>query len=156
VALSGAGTLTATPRAAEEHSAGGCGPAPDRLERAREESGAERGRPRTRFAVPVGRLDVTPQNPSRILVNRIAAGGTTFQSQTVGLPVRTAGTQDKPMMAIDDVPTSPLPLDGRARITRAVRLTLRRAGRSPSVTALRASAAASSVWLGWDALAGLR
>jgi len=48
------------------------------------------------------------------------------------------------------------PLDGRARVISATRLTLRRAGRSPSVTALRATAAASAVWLGWDALARLR
>ena len=46
-------------------------------------------------------------NPSRIAVNRIAAGGTTFQSQSVGLPVGTSGTQDKPMMTIDNTPTSP-------------------------------------------------
>ncbi|MGH2841302.1 MAG: hypothetical protein ACRDKY_10830, partial [Solirubrobacteraceae bacterium] len=46
-------------------------------------------------------------NPSRIVVVRAAPGATTFQSQTVGLPVRTAGTQDKPMMTIDNSPTSP-------------------------------------------------
>jgi phosphodiesterase/alkaline phosphatase D-like protein len=46
-------------------------------------------------------------NPSRIVVNRIAAGGTTFQSQTVGLPVGSSGTQDKPMMTIDNTQTSP-------------------------------------------------
>jgi hypothetical protein len=46
-------------------------------------------------------------NPSRIVVNRIAAGGTTFQAQTVGLPVGASGTQDKPMMTIDNTPTSP-------------------------------------------------
>ncbi len=46
-------------------------------------------------------------NPSRIVVNRIAAGTTTFQPETVGLPARTAGTQDKPMMTIDNSPTSP-------------------------------------------------
>ena len=46
-------------------------------------------------------------NPSRIVVNRIAAGGTTFRAQTVGLPTGAAGTQDKPMMTIDTTPTSP-------------------------------------------------
>jgi phosphodiesterase/alkaline phosphatase D-like protein len=46
-------------------------------------------------------------NPSRIVVNRIAAGGTTFQAQTVGLPVGASGTQDKPMMTIDNTSTSP-------------------------------------------------
>jgi hypothetical protein len=44
---------------------------------------------------------------SRIVVNRIAAGGTTFNSVTTGLRVRTTGTQDKPMMTIDDASTSP-------------------------------------------------
>jgi hypothetical protein len=48
--------------------------------------------------------------PSRIVVNRIASGGTTFRPATVGLKTRTPGTgelQDKPMMTIDDTPTSP-------------------------------------------------
>jgi hypothetical protein len=45
-------------------------------------------------------------NPSRIVVNRIAPGLTTFQPQTVGLRQRTAGTQDKPMMTIDNTPGS--------------------------------------------------
>jgi Bacterial Ig-like domain len=45
--------------------------------------------------------------PSRIVVNRIAAGTNTFQAQTVGLQQRTSGTQDKPMMTIDDSPSSP-------------------------------------------------
>jgi hypothetical protein len=45
--------------------------------------------------------------PSRIVVNRIGAGTTSFQPQTTGLPIRTAGIQDKPMMTIDDTPTSP-------------------------------------------------
>jgi hypothetical protein len=54
-----------------------------------------------------GGLTLGGSNPSRIVVNRIAAGGTIFQSQTVGLPVGTAGTQDKPMMTIDNTPTSP-------------------------------------------------
>ena len=48
-----------------------------------------------------------PGNPSRIVVNRIAPGTTTFQPQTVGLPARTTGTQDKPMMTIDNTPTQP-------------------------------------------------
>jgi phosphodiesterase/alkaline phosphatase D-like protein len=46
-------------------------------------------------------------NPSRIVVNRVASGGSTFQAQTVGLPVGSSGTQDKPMMTIDNTPTSP-------------------------------------------------
>jgi Divergent InlB B-repeat domain len=46
-------------------------------------------------------------NPSRIVVNRIAADLTTFQAQTVGLPARTDGIQDKPMMTIDNSPASP-------------------------------------------------
>ena len=45
-------------------------------------------------------------NPSRIVVNRIAPGLTTFQPQTVGLRQRTGGTQDKPMMTIDNAPGS--------------------------------------------------
>ncbi len=45
--------------------------------------------------------------PSRIVVNRIAAGTQSFQPLTVGLPQRTTGTQDKPMMTIDDSPSSP-------------------------------------------------
>ena len=45
--------------------------------------------------------------PSRIVVNRFAPGATAFQGQTVGLPVRTGGTQDKPMMTIDNSPSSP-------------------------------------------------
>ena len=46
-------------------------------------------------------------NPSRIVVNRFAPGATSFQPQTVGLAQRTAGTQDKPMMTIDNAPSSP-------------------------------------------------
>jgi len=46
-------------------------------------------------------------NPSRTIVARLAPGATAFQSQTVGLPARTAGTQDKPMMTIDNAPASP-------------------------------------------------
>src|SRR5437879_6287257 len=66
-ALSAAGTLTATALAAENDSGGGFGPAPSPLERAREESGVGEGRPATRFAVPAGRLDVTP---SELLAGR--------------------------------------------------------------------------------------
>jgi PKD domain-containing protein len=44
--------------------------------------------------------------PSRITVSRVAAGTDTFVN-TVGLPVRTDGTQDKPMGAIDMDPSSP-------------------------------------------------
>ena len=46
-------------------------------------------------------------NPSRIVVNRIAAGGGSFRAQTVGLTARTSGTQDKPMMTIDNSSSSP-------------------------------------------------
>ncbi|MEA2217543.1 MAG: large repetitive protein [Solirubrobacteraceae bacterium] len=46
-------------------------------------------------------------NPSRIVVDRIAPGATTFQPATVGLAHRTSGTQDKPMMTIDNSPSSP-------------------------------------------------
>ncbi len=45
--------------------------------------------------------------PSRIVVNRISAGSNTFHSLTVGLPVRVAGEQDKPMMTIDNSAGSP-------------------------------------------------
>jgi len=45
--------------------------------------------------------------PSRVVVNRIAAGTQSFQPLTVGLPRRTAGMQDKPMMTIDNSPSSP-------------------------------------------------
>ena len=48
-----------------------------------------------------------PGQPSRIVVNRIAPGETSFQAFTVGLRQRTAGTQDKPMMTIDNSPSSP-------------------------------------------------
>jgi subtilisin-like proprotein convertase family protein len=49
-----------------------------------------------------------PGEPSRIVVNRIAPGATTFRTFTVGLPERTgAGIQDKPMMTIDNSPASP-------------------------------------------------
>jgi hypothetical protein len=44
--------------------------------------------------------------PSRITVSRVAAGTDTFVN-TVGLPRRTNGTQDKPMGAIDMEPASP-------------------------------------------------
>ena len=52
--------------------------------------------------------------PSRIAINRIAAGTTAFQPLTVGLPLpddggdaADAGQQDKNMMTIDNAPTSP-------------------------------------------------
>ncbi len=45
-------------------------------------------------------------NPSRIVVARSAPATTTFVN-TVGLPARTTGTQDKPMMTIDNSPASP-------------------------------------------------
>jgi hypothetical protein len=45
--------------------------------------------------------------PSRIVVNRVAAGGSSLQPVTTGLPTRTNGTQDKPLMTIDDAPASP-------------------------------------------------
>ena len=45
-------------------------------------------------------------NPSRIVVNRIAAGETSFRDVTVGLPLSagTNGTQDKPLMTVDNAP----------------------------------------------------
>jgi len=47
-------------------------------------------------------------NPSRIVVSRAAPGASAFQPQTVGLPRRGgSGTQDKPMMTIDNSPASP-------------------------------------------------
>ncbi|CAN5141177.1 hypothetical protein BH18ACT14_BH18ACT14_05640 [soil metagenome] len=45
-------------------------------------------------------------NPSRIVVNRISPGLTMSRPQIVGLRQRTAGTQDKPMMTIDNAPGS--------------------------------------------------
>jgi PKD repeat protein len=49
-----------------------------------------------------------------IVVNRIAAGGTEFQPKTValprrkyGFPIATAGIHDKPMMTMDNSPSSP-------------------------------------------------
>jgi len=52
-------------------------------------------------------LNSSPASPARIVVNRIAAGDTNFRPQTVGLPRRTAGQQDKPLMTIDNGPGSP-------------------------------------------------
>jgi hypothetical protein len=46
-------------------------------------------------------------NPSRIVVNRIDPVTNNFQTRTVGLPVRTSGTQDKPLMTVDNGPASP-------------------------------------------------
>src|SRR4051794_16078222 len=56
-----------------------------------------------------GPSDSGTNGASRIVVNRIAAGGTTFQAKSVGLPIRTPGSagQDKPMMTFDDSPSSP-------------------------------------------------
>jgi hypothetical protein len=48
-----------------------------------------------------------PGQPSRIVINRIAPGATSFEPFTVGLTQRTSGTQDKPMMTIDNSPSSP-------------------------------------------------
>ena len=45
--------------------------------------------------------------PSRIVINRIAAGSRAFRTVTTGLPMRTSGTQDKPMMTIDESLSSP-------------------------------------------------
>ncbi|MEY2515840.1 MAG: hypothetical protein QOJ89_3198, partial [bacterium] len=50
---------------------------------------------------------LTTGSSSRIFVNRIAAGTTTFQSKITGLPRNGTGTQDKPMMTIDNTATSP-------------------------------------------------
>ena len=52
-----------------------------------------------------GGLSLTPG--SRIFVNRIAAGTSAFNTVTTALPVRTTGTQDKPMMTIDNDSGSP-------------------------------------------------
>ncbi len=48
-----------------------------------------------------------PTNPSRILVDRIPAGSSMLQPVTTGLRQTGSGTQDKPMMAIDNHPSSP-------------------------------------------------
>jgi len=49
--------------------------------------------------------------PSRIVVNRISAGSTSFHSATVGLRVpsgvSSGATEDKPMMTVDNDPGSP-------------------------------------------------
>jgi hypothetical protein len=56
-----------------------------------------------------GPADPGPNGPSRIVVNRIGAGTTTFQAKNTGLRIRTAGSagQDKPMMTVDNSPSSP-------------------------------------------------
>jgi hypothetical protein len=54
-----------------------------------------------------GNLTCDSVAPSRIVVNRVAAGGNTFQAQNVGLKFNVAGQQDKNLMAIDNSPTSP-------------------------------------------------
>ncbi|MDX6682481.1 MAG: hypothetical protein QOG94_2520 [Solirubrobacteraceae bacterium] len=46
-------------------------------------------------------------SPSRAIVARAAPGATTFGALTTGLRTRTGGDQDKPMMTIDNSPTSP-------------------------------------------------
>src|SRR4051794_11395583 len=51
--------------------------------------------------------DTRPATDSRIVVNRIAAGSTNFQTKSTGLPVNTDAEQDKPMMTVDNSPTSP-------------------------------------------------
>ena len=49
-----------------------------------------------------------PDVPSRIVLNRVAPGQASFQPMSVGLPERgRGGTQDKPMMTIDNAPSSP-------------------------------------------------
>jgi len=54
---------------------------------------------------------VSSNNPSRIVVNRISAGSTSFHANTVGLAVpsgvTSGATEDKPMMTIDNDPGSP-------------------------------------------------
>src|SRR3954452_21036602 len=45
--------------------------------------------------------------PSRIVVNRIAAGTTAMQPLTTGLPITPGTDQDKPMMTIDNSASSP-------------------------------------------------
>ncbi|MFL5885668.1 MAG: hypothetical protein ACJ77M_11405, partial [Thermoleophilaceae bacterium] len=45
--------------------------------------------------------------PSRIVVNRIAAGTTAMRPITTGLPITANTSQDKPMMTIDNSATSP-------------------------------------------------
>ena len=54
-----------------------------------------------------GGLSYNAEDEGFIVVNRIAAGTTTFQSTTVAIPRRTLGIQDKPMMTIDNSATSP-------------------------------------------------
>ena len=51
-------------------------------------------------------FDLPGSTPERIVVNRFAPGSTSLQSQTTGLPSRTSN-QDKPMMTVDNEPTSP-------------------------------------------------
>jgi subtilisin-like proprotein convertase family protein len=57
-----------------------------------------------------GGLSRAVPGPSRIVVNRIAPGETSFQPLTTGLPefsANAAAVQDKPMMTIDNSPSSP-------------------------------------------------
>jgi hypothetical protein len=101
------------------------------------------GLTRGRGAVELGRATIARTSARRtslsIPLSRRALRALTGRT-TVSIELRVTGT----------------PLDGRAPITRAMRLTLRRRGTSPTVTALRAGAAASPVWLGWNALGVLR
>jgi hypothetical protein len=55
-----------------------------------------------------GGLTFDPNGPvdGRIVVNRFAPGSTSLQAQTTGLPTRQS-SQDKPMMTVDNGPTSP-------------------------------------------------
>lgn len=52
-------------------------------------------------------VDNGPDNPSRIVVNRVDATTNSFQPMSVGLPARTNGQQDKNMMTIDNALQSP-------------------------------------------------
>lgn len=45
--------------------------------------------------------------PGPVVVNRIAAGGTALQTVNTSLPVVGSSQQDKPMMTVDNSPTSP-------------------------------------------------
>ena len=54
-----------------------------------------------------GGLSTNVDDEGFIVVNRIAAGETSFRPLTVALPRRNRGIQDKPMMTIDNSPSSP-------------------------------------------------
>ena len=51
--------------------------------------------------------DNGPGRPDRIVVTRAAPGATAFAPTTVALRTRTGGEQDKPMMTLDNAPSSP-------------------------------------------------